>query len=231
MSTEEKFTCPICYEDLDMKDTYHAGCGHRFCKDCWRDSLMNQMMKDELITCIENDCRCLIRLEDIFDVLLQKEEDIKVLKTYLSRFIRKSCEKLISTCPKCHIEFVLETNSNFIECKKCKHQYCKICFRNCHEGKTCEEYESTVGENNEIKQEQWMRENTRKCPHCQRLIHRAESCNNVKCVCGKRFCWLCLADLTEIMYVHFKSDHPTNKLGCKPFGFPEGYVHPPFEDK
>lgn len=40
---ESKFQCRICCDDCDIMDAFAMGCGHAFCKSCYREYLRNQV--------------------------------------------------------------------------------------------------------------------------------------------------------------------------------------------
>jgi ariadne-1 len=48
-----QFDCPICMENVKMRDTYALGCGHRYCKSCWRTYLE---LKTGEADCIHTHC-------------------------------------------------------------------------------------------------------------------------------------------------------------------------------
>lgn len=75
-------------------------------------------------------------------------------------------------------------------CKSCKNASCFRCRKKWHALGSCNFEEPSL--------DQWEQEQRQKgkviksCPKCRRLTERASGCLNITCVCGYRYCWVCL---------------------------------------
>jgi len=51
----------------------------------------------------------------------------------------------------------------------------------------------------------WLNENSKKCPHCKTSIQKVDGCNKMTCSkCHAYFCWMCMANLSRANpYFHF----------------------------
>lgn len=56
--------------------------------------------------------------------------------------------------------------------------------------------------------EQWLEENSKRCPHCFVPVEKVDGCNKMVCYkCHSFFCWLCLTILPKHNpYDHFKDE-------------------------
>lgn len=63
MDARKKFECLICLENVPGKDTYALGCGHRYCKKCWKSylemkGLLFVIISTRLIASVTNEADC-----------------------------------------------------------------------------------------------------------------------------------------------------------------------------
>jgi ariadne-1 len=63
VTSVQTFNCPICCDSLPLKDdTFRLRCGHRFCKNCWKEYAVT-MIKSEgqcFFRCMENGCSTIV---------------------------------------------------------------------------------------------------------------------------------------------------------------------------
>jgi macrodomain Ter protein organizer (MatP/YcbG family) len=98
----------------------------------------------------------------------------------------------------CYKDIVLKYDSKIMQkditCAKCTiAELCLLCGSNSHFGECTKIDESS---------QQWIEENTKKCPNCQADVQKNNGCQHITCVCRTHFCWSCLAmyhpnDITE----------------------------------
>jgi ariadne-1 len=79
------FECPVCCTDYPSgqieESTLSLGCGHRFCKVCWKEYLRGKIKGDGesgKIQCMESGCQKVVR-EEVVDQLL----DASMSKRYV----------------------------------------------------------------------------------------------------------------------------------------------------
>ncbi|CAG0922086.1 unnamed protein product, partial [Notodromas monacha] len=104
------FECGICMEPA--KPTWRgedAGCGHRFCRDCYRDYISSRILSgtmNEWATCPQSDCEQLVSHEQIESLL---SADSHALQLY-ARFLVNSyvdSHKSVKWCPAPDCEFAV----------------------------------------------------------------------------------------------------------------------------
>ena len=62
LDTVDVFDCPICCDTPVIKDTFRLRCGHRFCKECWKDYTMTKVKEEgqALFRCMQDGCTTVI---------------------------------------------------------------------------------------------------------------------------------------------------------------------------
>ena len=59
----ETFDCPVCCDSLPLKEgTFRLRCGHRFCKNCWREYAITMVKSDGqcFFKCMEDGCPTIV---------------------------------------------------------------------------------------------------------------------------------------------------------------------------
>merc|ERR1711998_750252 len=49
----------------------------------------------------------------------------------------------------------------------------------------------TLKESGGAELKKWLRKHARPCPDCHVIVSRSEGCDDMRCVCGTRFCYKC----------------------------------------
>ena len=87
------FECPVCCMDYDTsaieQETFALGCGHRFCKICWKDYLTSKITTEgesAKVQCMESGCGRIVRGEVVEEMLPES-----VRKRYV-KFLADLCE-------------------------------------------------------------------------------------------------------------------------------------------
>lgn len=77
--TQTPFECPVCCDDFPAAEydskTYALGCGHRFCRGCWREYIGSKVKTEgesARIQCMESGCNRIVRGEAV-DELVDEE--------------------------------------------------------------------------------------------------------------------------------------------------------------
>jgi len=207
--------CSVCCEDIPAEAAVLLGCGHGFyCLQCITRFVETRVEEGYAgdVPCpqcslkiSENDLVRLLPMKTIFKLHARSIEKEAVASGSISR----SCPT-----PNCKMrQTIKEGSSGCLTCPMCAQESCWLCgTQPYHEGKTCEQHARRMRKKGENKDEdafmEWMEATgTRQCPKCQMATskenlekqteQRAE-CHKMVCRnCGTRFCFKCLAVLTE----------------------------------
>ncbi|CAG0924221.1 unnamed protein product, partial [Notodromas monacha] len=200
------FECGICMEPA--KPTWRgedAGCGHRFCRDCYRDYISSRILSgtmNEWATCPQSDCEQLVSHEQIESLL---SADSHALQLY-ARFLVNSyvdSHKSVKWCPAPDCEFAVRVREGIglrgvarkVTCL-CGAVFCVACGEEWHEPSTCVALAHWLRKSERDGPTlQWIATNTKECPRCHVPIEKDGGCNHVMCKspsCKYDFCWVCL---------------------------------------
>jgi hypothetical protein len=114
------------------------------------------------------------------------------------------------------------------ECQTCKKLYCPGCKVPWHDNLTCTEYQNLPPHMKTPNDVAFLnlacQKLFRQCPKCRHLVEKSkDSCNNVVCRCGCRFCYACGSE-----YAHSNSaaqnEHGQPKCECTLFGEKKAYA-------
>jgi hypothetical protein len=183
---EVKQACSICLGDIT--NPFELKCKHTYCKECIVDYIVNKIKISDVdnMLCPEGNRKCKVEVEeDTIKLLVTPDNHQKFLK-----FKKKSDILKLGgiQCPFPDCEgFAYDIKENqFITCIF-KHEFCKNCMQQAHEGINCDtklenEFEEFV-KNGQV----------RKCPRCGFFIQKQDGCNHMTCAsCKHQFCWLCM---------------------------------------
>jgi len=207
--------CAICRDDVAVGAAVLLGCGHGFyCSQCitkFVDTRLSNGLAGD-VPC--PDCSSAIPDKDLTKLL--PEKTISCLHTrsreqeaVASGGIQRACPT-----PNCSMRQVLkEGSSGMILCLKCNVESCWLCgAQPFHDGRTCEQHAMRERNRGLRKDEdsiyEWMEATgTRQCPKCQmgvskeniqRQTEQRSECHKMFCRnCGTRFCFKCLAVLSD----------------------------------
>jgi len=97
-SRKRPFSCLICLEDVSGSHTFALACGHRYCKECWKQYL-EFTVKTEASSCVSAHCPYPKCNEVVHDKAYEKLTSNSIFGVY-QRFVLKS---LVEDNP--HIKF------------------------------------------------------------------------------------------------------------------------------
>ena len=214
--------CLTCYEEND--NCFSLSCGHQFCGDCWSEYL-KEKLKSPLgalqAKCPQEKCTCIVG-EEIYkkfikDNLLLEKLDKCIYKNFINR------NEDFKQCPNPHCHYYAKSTMHSereIICK-CGTTYCFKCSKESHRPCSCEIFEkwnnlSTNSENDE----NWIKANTKECPHCHQKIEKSYGCNYMLCDknaggCGHAFCYVCETDWKLHSKDHFNCNKYTEAVKNK----------------
>lgn len=188
--------CQICLEDTDFGSIIDLPCGHFYCIDC-----LNRYIEEKIyglyenIYCPDRHCQEYIPNDTIETIVsdesFDKFNNIKTNQNFLK----------YSQCPACQQICGCESDSNYMKCNNCYHEFCRICKNNSHDDDYCPNEEEINEEIEEICNALDSDEDLKQCPVCNILIEKDSStCNSIKCkYCKTKFCWECLLTSNQIM--------------------------------
>ncbi|GJW31258.1 probable E3 ubiquitin-protein ligase ARI8 [Tanacetum coccineum] len=196
----EILDCSICFKSVMVKDTANCGCGHVFCRVCWK-SYVNTAINDGSgclnLKCPEPCCGAAVG-PDMVNVLAESEEKKKYDRFWLRSYVESS--KKIKWCPGPGCDYAIESDHVFeadsydVTCD-CKYVFCWKCMEDAHHPLDCETVCKWVLKNkDEAENTTWILTHTKPCPKCQRSIEKNAGCMHMTCrpPCRYQFCWLCL---------------------------------------
>ena len=206
-ATEPHVSCQICQEDVLVSDSITLECDHRFCADCIKDFITQELKSCNLKGLGCPDCSKKITYDEI-----KANVDKDTFELYLVLTTRgykpddMTC--YLKECFICGAFYEIPKNLKLFECLNCKRSYCPQCNNN-HPGVSCAEYLSKAQPNfGDMMIVQ--------CPKCKEAINLdPNGCNFVKCMwsgCLNNFCALCLESLEpSAHYTHYQRSGPFGK--------------------
>ncbi|XP_069620140.1 E3 ubiquitin-protein ligase RNF14-like isoform X1 [Ranitomeya imitator] len=229
----QQFLCNICFmEKLGSECTHFKDCQHVYCNCCLKDYFEIQIKDGQVhaLNCPEPECKSVAtpaQVKDLVGEQLFCRYDYLLLKSGLDLMAD------ISFCPRpsCQTPVMLEPQGEMGICTVCQYAFCVYCKKTFHGITNCtvnseklaellKEHQAAdkkgkrllemrfeqlkkVVEN--IKNVEWIGENSKPCPSCKAPIQKIDGCNRMTCTgCKKNFCWTCLTILSqENPYDHF----------------------------
>lgn len=231
------FDCNVCFTKKFGKESiaFHP-CSHVFCNLCMAEYFKIKIFSGSVkaLTCpfdncdsqaIPNQVRNLVD-----DEVYGKYEDL-LLQSSLD------CMNDVLYCPRniCQSPVLIDRGSTIGRCPRCQFAFCTLCKRSYHGIEPCpigeEEIkklrmdyeracpkerlalEKKYGRRNlkyaveDTVSEDWISQNSKKCPQCKAGIQKIDGCNKMTCFrCNSSFCWLCQQILSKSSpYSHFNN--------------------------
>jgi ariadne-1 len=196
-----QFSCAVCLERKPVADTFALGCGHRYCKECWREFLQLKLREGAacvLARCMWPKCKSAVH-EDVFRNLLSTHEYNTYRKFLLKSFVDDNPRIKWCPAPGCENCIRCDIRKETV-CCTCGFSYCFNCNdfnTGDHMPASCEQIERWLQKaSDESENVNWMLANTKKCPECRSPIEKNGGCMHMTCRkesggCGYEFCWLC----------------------------------------
>lgn len=200
--------CLCCFSETPLDNNISCTEGHLFCKTCIKTTITQDIFNpiDCRFNCMHTSkCDGFFRIDDV-ESCIKNEKLIKklTLKTLTSELKKAEIEGTVS-CRECETIFILE-ESDVLRCPNCKIRTCRLCGKEEHKGKTCEEWRIIEENGDAHKSERLKFEEAMTkalyaiCPQCNKTIEKTDGCNRMTCCIS--FCYLC-SEKTE-GYKHFK---------------------------
>lgn len=222
-SKEGTFRCKIrfcCEEECPVNEAFALGCGHRFCRACYREYLRNLVLDGPgciSAHCPEYKCNQVSLLNSELDFLLiifsihfqvipasvyryfleGAPEGAKYEAFNLRQFVDTSKAMRYCPAPRCE-KVIVGSGVTSVTCS-CGMALCFKCGDSAHDPCSCVQLaEWTEKCMNESETANWIIANTRKCPICTTRIEKNQGCNHMNCrVCKHEFCWICMGNWAD----------------------------------
>lgn len=214
--TSSHQSCSICCDDVPVGQGVFLGCGHGcYCRDCLTRFVDARLQEGSAGDIPCPSCKAAISEADLCK-LLPKGLIFKLHAISIQQREMKSESGIKRVCPtpNCSMTKVLEDDSCGRQtCLMCKVESCWICgAQPFHEDATCSQHaqkERALGQRNEDESFlEWMEATgTKQCPKCQMATSKENleaqanedaECHKMMCrSCGTKFCFKCLALLTD----------------------------------
>ncbi|CAB4446348.1 unnamed protein product [Rhizophagus irregularis] len=189
------FECIFCCESenrdfrkITKKCTHHAV----ICAECVNEYIKGQIDSKNILEfkCPMNDCNEIMKRHDVknfttndifkeydeltYNIVIQRDPDFRWCK---------------ARCGVGQIHTGKDI-SPIIICYNCGVKSCYTHDVTWHEDQTCEEYDENMK-----KPDEYLSQNTKKCPKCSLSIEKNEGCDHMTCDnCRYEFCWSCLRE-------------------------------------
>jgi ariadne-1 len=203
--------CGICYEEMEVRNSYYLRCGHTFCKTCWISYVTEASNETSSINfldlrCPHHECSTRVTLHD-----LQRLKPCLVPKwnnAIIKKFIEEDASYRYCSGPDCGCvamrlgqSTVMAPHLLKVECETCNTSFCFGCGQNAHSPASCVD----IAKWNILKgsSQFWIKQNSKPCPGCNAPIQKNTGCNHMHCSnCKTDFCWLCLSLLNSHLEPH-----------------------------
>nr|XP_043617758.1 probable E3 ubiquitin-protein ligase ARI8 [Erigeron canadensis] len=192
--------CGICFDSVSVTDTANCGCGHVYCKACWKGYVsgsINDGIGCLSLKCPEPKCGAAVG-PDMVEVFVEDTEWKRYQKFVVMSYVESN--KKAKWCPGPGCEYAVEFEDDFenfnydVSCV-CKYGFCWKCMEDAHRPVDCETVAKWVLKNSaEAENTTWILAFTKPCPKCNRSIEKNQGCMHMTCraPCRYEFCWLCL---------------------------------------
>lgn len=229
-------TCQVCLTSKQGCDfELMIGCDHPFCRDCLREHFRIQIESGcaSQLRCPQEKCTTQVlptQVKALVGDALGSRYEESLLSAYLDS------QEDLTYCPRlqCQRPVVLDPGLSMAQCANCYFVFCLYCRMVYHGVQPCrlkpgeqrairDEYLSATPAGKQAMEKRygkrtlqllvdesltqdWMQENSKKCPHCSISIEKQDGCNKMTCWrCGTYFCWICMKALRSSgnPYQHF----------------------------
>lgn len=203
---ELNLMCKVCLEEKPSKEFYSLGCGHAYCRECWRDYTQEAIASGSEIvrtSCMFPRCRTKLSERDFEELSLPS-----TLQRYtyflLKEFAEKELHSIFCPNPSCGNAVVYSgvgRPTDVVECH-CGTRFCFSCGHEKHNPVSCDkllEWLALLQDDSESLD--FIKATSKPCFHCGTFTERISGCNHMICRrgtggCGGEWCWMCRGDWT-----------------------------------
>ena len=182
LSSDSVTTCLICTKEKPKQEFLTIpNCGHYFCVECLKSYFVQRIQSNTVlqIECPMYGCSSQ-EISQLAQLLLDQGTKAKLDQLKFNAQVDFDPNKHWCPVPNCGGFAVVSSEGAF--CQTCSTQVCIACNQEAHTG------ECLVDQG----LKEYIRSHSlRKCPNCTNFIERRYGCNEVKCLCGTKFCIKC----------------------------------------
>lgn len=196
----QAFRCLVCLEYFPRGLGLSCGCGHSFCRECWKGYVVGEIGSG--MQSLDMRCpmyKCEVRVpQHILEILCDAKEVERLKKYQRDDFVDKS--SCLTWCPgkDCTMAVRFSGGASLddgidVTCQ-CGAQFCFLCKEEAHRPVSCNIVRMWLLKNSaESGNMTWILANTKPCPKCGTPIEKNKGCMHIVCSkCRNEFCWLCL---------------------------------------
>lgn len=185
--------CSIC--DSDGWDGFALQCRHFFCRECWTSHAAHMLLSGIVpVTCPEYGCKKVLTVEHMLMLL-----SIPLCERYRKMLANKCMLRSNWVqCTNCVKALLFDSPSlrRYLAHCECGNTVCLRCKQSAHPPLHCEEarqYLSILASNGQLSSifDESRSVMVKRCPFCGSFCERIEGCNQMQCVCGESFCYVC----------------------------------------
>ncbi|KAL0468624.1 hypothetical protein QR685DRAFT_309225 [Neurospora intermedia] len=203
-STEEAWllpdeACSVCLDSKNLSLMAYkitSGCNHKptICNAC-----LSQWIASELETKMWDRIKCPECPKSLEFADVQRNASKSVFRRYDDLATRAALGNIPNfrwcKSSKCNSGQIDDVRCVRFKCKACKNSHCIKHDVPWHSGETCEEYDkrNTQKKKDERASEAEITKSSKKCPSCNKAVHKFSGCNHITCICSHEWCYVCLA--------------------------------------
>ncbi|OBT65853.1 hypothetical protein VE03_05452 [Pseudogymnoascus sp. 23342-1-I1] len=214
--------CGCCYDDFPRNRMVHCNnesISHYFCKHCARLHAETQIgsAKYEL-QCMSTDICEASYSHSQREMFLDQNLTTALDRIEAEAVLRLAGIENLASCPFCPYaaEYPPIEHERLFHCKldSCLKTSCRLCQKESHIPKTCEENAKDIGLDVRREVEEAMTAAmVRLCNKCKGPFIKEEGCNKMNCPCGNIQCYVCSK---SCQYNHFDDERRGGKAGNCP---------------
>ena len=203
--------CDICFDSVPLKDTESLGCEHSFCKECLKESFI-QNIRNRIVNipCPGEECNYLLPSTFVKRILADEKSCSPYLRILSQSYIDNNKKTVWCPGTNCDLAFrSINFSDDFrVQCSK-GHKSCFKCQKPWHEPLDCSMLKKWLKKcQDDSETANWIATNTKECPKCNASIEKNGGCNHITCIsCRWHWCWLCFKEWGEHECEEVKESH------------------------
>jgi ariadne-1 len=176
---DDEVECLICYDSVGARKRWGIGCGHSYCRSCWREYL--ELKIRDGIDCVFARCMHPKCKELVHESAVRALVSANAFERYNYFVYRQYVEDnpRVKWCPAPGCSYAIEceraSRTDAVRCD-CGFRWCFLCAdheRGDHKPATCEQVDQWLAKaSDESENVNWLMANTKRCPQCRAPIEK-----------------------------------------------------------